>query len=223
MIKAVGYVRVSTISQVDDGVSLAAQEVKIRAWADLNGYEEVVVYSDPGVSGAKMETRRGLQDALAVIKKGDALVAYSLSRLSRSTKDMLGIADLLSKRGADLVSITEKIDTTSAAGKMLTRMLMILSEFERDQVSERTRCALQHMKQNRQRVGAIPFGYRLCEGGKTLEADLEEQETITMTRHLRQQGRSLRAIASELADSGRYARNGKVFEATQVRAMLPRS
>ena len=53
MIKAVGYVRVSTISQVDDGVSLAAQEVKIRAWADLNGYEEVVVYSDPELAVRK--------------------------------------------------------------------------------------------------------------------------------------------------------------------------
>jgi len=136
---------------------------------------------------------------------------------------MLDIADLLAKRGADLVSITERIDTTSAAGKMVTKMLMVLSEFERDQVSERTRCALQHMKKNRQRVGAIPFGYRLCEDRKALEEDADEQETITRARHLRQQGRSLRVIASELADSGRYARNGKVFEAMQIRAMLPRS
>jgi site-specific DNA recombinase len=220
MSRIIGYVRVSTSSQSDQGVSLAAQEAKIRAWADLNGYDEVAIYSDPGISGAKIETRKGLQDALKAIKKGDALVAYSLSRLSRSTKDMLGIADLLSKRGADLVSITEKIDTTSAAGKMLTRMLMILSEFERDQVSERTRCALQHMKQNRQRVGAIPFGFRLCTDGKTLEEDPKEQVTISKARHLRKKGYSLRKISAALAEARLYARNGRTFEAMQVRAML---
>lgn len=167
-----------------------------------------------------METRKGLQDALAAVRKGDALVAYSLSRLSRSTKDMLEIAELLAKRGADLVFITERIDTSSAAGKMVTKMLMVLSEFERDQVSERTRCALQHMKKNRQRVGAIPFGSRLCSDGKTLEDHPGEQATITRARDLRQQGCSLRAIASALADSGCCARSGKVFEAMQVRAML---
>ena len=136
---------------------------------------------------------------------------------------MLEIADLLAKRGADLVSISEKLDTTSAAGKMLTRLLMVLSEFERDQVSERTRCALQHMKKNRQRIGAIPFGYRLCSDGKTLEENSEEQETIKRARHFRQQGDSLRKIASALADSGFYARNGKVFAAMQVKAMLSTS
>ena len=136
---------------------------------------------------------------------------------------MLGIADLLSKRGADLVSITEKIDTTSAAGKMVTKMLMVLSEFERDQVSERTRCALQHMKQNRQRVGAIPFGYRVCSDGKTLEADLEEQETITMDASSPTAGALPSSDSVRACRFGRYARNGKVFEATQVRAMLPRS
>lgn len=199
---------------------LAAQEEKIRAWADLNGYEEVKIYSDPGISGAKMETRQGLQDALAGIRKGDALVAYSLSRLSRSTKDMLEIADLLAKRGADLVSITERIDTSSAAGKMVTKMLMVLAEFERDQVSERTRCALQHMKKNRQRVGAIPFGYSLCSDGKTLQEHPGEQPVIAKARDLRQEGFSFRAIAKDLADAGYFARNGKVFEAMQVRAML---
>jgi len=223
MSKVIGYTRASTSFQVENGVSLAAQEAKIRAWADVNGYDEVQIYSDPGISGTKMQTRKGLQEALAAIKSGDALVAYSLSRLSRSTKDMLGIADLLAKRGADLVSVTEKIDTSSAAGKMLTRMLMILAEFESDQVAERTCCALQHMKQNRQRVGAIPYGFRLCSDGKTLEENPAEQATINKARHLRQQGYSLRSIASALADSGFYARNGKVFAAMQVKAMLSTS
>jgi site-specific DNA recombinase len=67
------------------------------------------------------------------------LVVYSLSRLTRSTTDMLHVSELMEQRGVDLVSLTEKIDTISAAGKMVFRMLSVLNEFERDLVSERTR------------------------------------------------------------------------------------
>jgi site-specific DNA recombinase len=67
------------------------------------------------------------------------LVVYSLSRLTRSTTDILHVSELMEQRGVDLVSLTEKIDTISAAGKMVFRMLSVLNEFERDLVSERTR------------------------------------------------------------------------------------
>jgi hypothetical protein len=62
-------------------------------------------------------------------------------------------------------------------------------------------------------VGAILFGYRLCADGKMLEEDTGELATIAKARRLRQQRRSLRAMGSEHAISGCYARNGKVFEA----------
>jgi site-specific DNA recombinase len=78
--RVVGYIRVSTQGQVEDGVSLDAQRTKIGAWADLNGYAEVVLFTDAGISGSKMDKREALQEALSVIGKGDVLVVYSLSR-----------------------------------------------------------------------------------------------------------------------------------------------
>ena len=104
--KAIGYVRVSTQGQAEDGVSLDAQEAKVRAWADLNG-AEVVIFRDEGISGKRSDNRPGLVAALDAVGKGDALVCYSLSRLSRSTKDTLTIADLLAKREADLEPVRE--------------------------------------------------------------------------------------------------------------------
>ncbi len=56
------------------------------------------------------------------------------------------LAEKLDKAGADLVSLSERIDTTTAAGKMVFRMLAVLNEFERDQISERTSAILQHKK-----------------------------------------------------------------------------
>jgi len=199
--KAIIYTRVSTSGQAEDGVSLAAQEAKLRAWADLNGAENVTVFTDAGLSGKRADNRPGLQEALNAVGKGDALIVYSLSRLARSTRDTITIAEVLDKRGADLVSMSEKIDTTTAAGKMVFRMLAVLSEFERDQVSERTRFALAHKRANGEKTGGdVPYGYRLEEG--RLVKDAGEQKAIVLIRQLHGKGHSLRAIAAELEARG---------------------
>ena len=90
--KAIGYCRVSTEGQAVDGVSMDAQEAKIRAWAELNNADEVLLFTDAGISGKRADNRPALQDALRAVGKGDALIVYSLSRLARSTRDTLQIA-----------------------------------------------------------------------------------------------------------------------------------
>lgn len=205
--KVIGYIRVSTAGQVEDGVSMDAQEAKIQAWADLNNADEVIVFRDEGISGKRSDNRPGLQNALSMISKGDALVVYSLSRLSRSTKDALVLSETLSKKEADLVSLSEKIDTTSAAGKMVFRMLAVLAEFERDQISDRTRFALAHKKANMEKTGGdIPFGYYL-DNGRLVE-NPKEQRAIILIRDLRRKGYRLQAICVELEREGYRTRRG---------------
>lgn len=207
--KAIGYIRVSTQGQAEDGVSLDAQEAKVRAWADLNGADEVVIFRDEGISGKRSDNRPGLQSALDAVGKGDALIVYSLSRLSRSTKDTITLSELLTRKEADLVSLSEKIDTTTAAGKMVFRMLAVLSEFERDQVSDRTRFALAHKKANKEKTGGdIPYGYRL--NGNHLVEDETEQRAITLIQDLRKKGYTLQAICWELEKEGYRTRRGNL-------------
>jgi site-specific DNA recombinase len=204
----IGYTRVSTDGQAQDGVSMDAQEAKLRAWADLNGAESVTIYRDAGISGKRADNRPGLQAALAAVGKGGALVVYSLSRLARSTKDTIAIAEALDKRGADLVSLSEKIDTTTAAGKMVFRMLAVLSEFERDQVAERTRMALGHKRELGEKTGGdVPFGFRL-EDGK-LVPDEDEQKALKLIAELHAAGESLRGIAKELEARGYRTKTGR--------------
>ena len=197
--RAAGYIRVSTHGQAQDGVSLDAQEASIRAWCEANGYKLGKVYRDNGVSGKRADNRPGLQKALgyACRTKG-AFVAYSLSRVARSTKDTIAIAERLENAGADLVSLSEKIDTTSAAGRMLFRMLAVLAEFERDVISERTKAALAHKKSKGERVGGVPFGYRIADNGVSLVPYEPEQEAVKTITALRREGRTLQAIADEL-------------------------
>ena len=129
---------------------------------------------------------------------GGVLVVYSLSRLARSTKDTIVIGERLDKAGADRVSLSEKIDTTTAAGKMVFRMLAVMAEFERDLVSERTTAALAHKRSQGKRTGGIPFGWDLAEDRETLVVNADEQQSLELIRALHGKGYSLRDIAAEL-------------------------
>jgi DNA invertase Pin-like site-specific DNA recombinase len=206
-IKVIGYVRVSTTRQAEEGVSIEAQEAKIRAWAAANDAEEVLIFKDNGISGKQTTNRPGLAAALEAVGPGSALVVYSLSRLARSTRDALNISELLHKRGADLVSLSEKLDTSSAAGKMIFRVLAVLAEFERDQVSERTRAALHYKRTNSEKTGGdVPFGYTARDGRLFPRAN--EQAAIRLIVQRRTQGASLRTICRELEDAGIKRKHG---------------
>lgn len=213
---AVGYVRVSTAMQVEDGQSMDAQRAKIEAWASLNDYTIKAIHMDAGISGKRAHNRPGLQAALDDCQRGDVLVVYSLSRLSRSIRDTLDISDKLAKVGADLCSISERIDTTSAAGKMVFRMLSVMAQFESDQISERVTMGMQHKKANGGRVGTVPFGYKLAPDNDRLTPDDHEQKIIAMILGDRELGFSLRKIVVRLKDKGYTARSGKPLQLTQV-------
>lgn len=225
MQKAIGYIRVSTEGQVVDGVSLDAQRAKIEAWCQVNDFELAGVFVDAGISGKRADNRPELQAALtAVAKHRGALVVYSLSRLARSTKDTIAISELLSKAGADLVSLSEKIDTTTAAGKMVFQMLAVLAEFERNQISERTTVAMAHMRDQGRFLGQVPFGYDLAEDGETLIANQDELEAVELIQSLHRKGYSLRSIASELQGANIPTKGGKkTWTHTTVQSILKRS
>jgi DNA invertase Pin-like site-specific DNA recombinase len=207
---AIGYIRVSTTGQVDEGVSLDVQRAKIEAWCGVNDYELIDVFTDAGISGKRADNRPGLQDALqaACKTRGAALIVYSLSRLARSTKDAISIVERLDKAGADLVSISEKIDTTTAAGKMVFRMLAVLAEFERDLVSERTVAALAHMRSQGKRISRTPFGFDLGTDGTTLVENSSEQVVIDDILKMRARGLSFPKIARSLTERGIPTKRG---------------
>lgn len=185
--RVIGYIRVSTEDQAREGVSLEAQERKIRSWWELSGEgRELLLFRDEGISGSRMD-RPGLEAAIAACGEGGALVVYSLSRLARSTRGTIELAERLERAGCELVSLSEKIDTSSAAGKMVFRLLAVLAEFERDLTSERTSAALAHLRTQGRRYSRFP------------EAPREVAERIV---ELRDQGLSLRAVGARLMAEG---------------------
>jgi site-specific DNA recombinase len=222
---AVGYTRVSTDGQATDGVSLEAQQARIRAWCEANGYALVDIHIDAGLSGCRADNRPGLQEALtSAAQHKAALVVYSLSRLARSTKDAIAISERLARNGADLVSLSERIDTTTAAGKMVFRMLAVLAEFERDQIAERTKGALSHLRNQGKRIsGKIPFGYDLASDGENLLLNPEEQIGLQLIHRLRAKGFGRRRIAAQLIKRGIPTKTGSSWSPQTVASILRRA
>jgi DNA invertase Pin-like site-specific DNA recombinase len=216
---AIIYTRVSTAGQAVEGVSLDMQEGKARQWAEANGFPVEGFFVDRGISGRKMENRPALLEALdAVCKCSGVLVVYSLSRLARSTAETILIADRLDNAGADLMSLTEKIDTTSAAGKMVFRVLAVLAEFERDVIAERILAAIHHKRDHGEVYNNTPLGFD--RDGKKLIPNNDERKTIQKIFRLRKRGLPLQKIADRLNAEGCTGKNGGRFYASTIQKIL---
>lgn len=225
MTKAVGYVRVSTEQQADHGVSLEAQQAKIRAYASLYDLELVEVVVDAGVS-AKTLQRPGLQRALGMLRKGqaNALLVVKLDRLTRSVKDLGALVEAYFASGkCSLLSVADNIDTRSAAGRLVLNVLASVAQWEREAVAERTTEALAHKRTKGEKTGGdVPYGYRLAEDGKTLVPDEAEQKLLSAIRDARQRGLSQRAVVAELTRQGFLTRKGTAFSLDQVQKIMKR-
>lgn len=125
-----GYVRVSDPSQ---DTSLQRDALKKAGCSHL--------YKDVG-SGANTK-RPMLHKMLARLGEGDVVVVWKMDRLSRSLRDLLVLLEEIENKGAGFVSITEAIDTTTPAGRMVAQMVGVFAQFERDLVVERTRAGLE--------------------------------------------------------------------------------
>ena len=210
----IGYTRVSTTEQATEGISLEAQEAKIRTYCDLKDFKLVDMVIDAGVSGGKqLSEREGGRRILEATAKGrvKGAVTLKLDRLFRDAADCLTTTRLWDKKGIGLHIIDmggQAIDTSSAMGRMFLTMAAGFAELERNLIRERTKTAMQHKRNMGHLVGAVPYGHDLQEDGKTLIANEEEQVVARHIGRLRQAGVSYRGIADHLRLDGIKSKRG---------------
>jgi DNA invertase Pin-like site-specific DNA recombinase len=125
----IGYARIST-SEQDTKVQVAALE---SAGCEFVFREKA--------SGGRWE-RPELHKLLGQLRKGDVLVVWKLDRLSRSLRDVLTIMERLQEKKAGFRSLTEAVDTTTPAGRMMMQMVGAFAEFERAMLKQRTKAGL---------------------------------------------------------------------------------
>jgi DNA invertase Pin-like site-specific DNA recombinase len=219
--RTVAYLRVSTDKQADRGISLDAQRAKVKAYAELYDLDLVDVIVDAGAS-AKTLDRPGLQRALGMLRRheADALLVVKLDRLTRSVKHLGELVETTFAPGkAALLSVSEQIDTRSAAGRLVLNVLASVSQWEREAIGERTAAAMQHKAACGEFTGGeAPYGWSVVDG--RLEAVEAERRVIAEARRLRAAGLSLRSVARELDAAGLRSRTGRAFAASQVQRMV---
>jgi len=143
MNQLIGYARVST-----DDQHLDLQRDALLA----NGCH--VIYEEK-VSG-KSTDRPELGNCLKALRDGDTLVVWRLDRLGRSLKDLINIVADLESKGINFMSLTEKVETESAAGKLTFHLFAALSEFERNIIRERTKAGLAAARARGRKGGRKP-------------------------------------------------------------------
>jgi DNA invertase Pin-like site-specific DNA recombinase len=137
-----GYARVSTESQNLD-----------RQLDALKKYGVDEIFNEK-MTGTKKD-RPELSKLLDKMAEGDTVVIESLSRLGRSTKDLIELTELFHSKGVHLVSLKEAIDTNTSTGKLLFTLMSAIAQFERDTIADRTREGLKSAK-DRGRTGGRP-------------------------------------------------------------------
>ena len=179
--RVVGYVRVSSEQQTDHGVSLQAQEEKIRQYCSLYDLTLVDIITDAGVS-AKTLQREGLQKALSMHTSGqaDGIVVVKLDRLTRNVADLGTLITEYFNTYA-LLSVCEQIDTRSASGRLVLNVLTSVAQWEREAIGERTSQTLQYKKSQGKRVGTVSMGKCLGTDGRSLIDNTQEQHAIGKT------------------------------------------
>ena len=218
--KVVGYIRVSTDKQADEGVSLSAQRAKIEAYCVAMDLELVGIVEDAGLS-AKSLDREGLRSALGMLESGkaQAMLVTKLDRLTRSVRDLGDLIERFFSKYS-LLSMSDQIDTRSATGRLMLNLLTSVAQWERETTGERTRDALAHKRANGEFTGGnAPYGFSVDNDGKLVSNDAE-REMLRIVREFAASGLSLRGIAAELARVGYVARNGKAFGPSQIQRML---
>ncbi len=214
---AVGYIRVSTSEQE---LGPVAQEKAIQKWCRKGKVHLAAVERDEGLSGGlEFEKRPGLVQAIALVEEHRAglLVVHKRDRLARDREIAGQLGLLLRSKGAK-VQATDGPSGSGPYDRAMEGIQDIFAELERSLIQARTKAALQVKKDRGERVGSIPYGFSLGEGGLLIPNPIEK-EAVDLVRELREKGLSLREIARELTDQGHEPR-GSVWHAQTIANML---
>ena len=165
-----GYARVSRDTQNLD-----------RQIDALKKYGVDKIYNEK-MTGTKRD-RPELAKLLDRMTEGDTVVIESLSRLGRSTKDLIELTELFKAKGVNLVSLKESIDTTTSTGKLLFTLMSAIAQFERDVIADRTREGLQAARARGRKGGrprvSIDNIRRAVKLYKTMQYTIKEIEELT--------------------------------------------
>lgn len=220
------YIRVSTEEQFKIGLSLEAQESVLKEYTKVMGFKIFKVYKEEGRSAKNITGRPILKLMLrdAELGKFNAIFIYKLDRFSRSLKDLIETMEKLQEWNIEFISYQDKIETTSASGKLIFHIMSAFAEFERNITGERTKFTMKQSAEKGKLITRAPFGYEVL-NKKLIPADNFHQvermykefvsSQISLTKLARVYGLSingLKKVLSNKAYLGQVKYDGKIYQ-----------
>ncbi len=204
---AIGYVRVSTGRQGD---SIEAQDGALRAWCSSKGIALVQMFSETISAGKSLGERLGVLDAVCAVgdHKAAYLVAVARDRFARDAVEMAVIERMVMRVGGQLTTTDGASTGTGPEGALIRSILDAVAQFERVQISVRTRRVMQHKRERGEKyTGKPPYGKRL-DGNRFINDDYEQRviARVCLARHA---GLTWAAICALLTEDGYKPRGAK--------------
>jgi len=219
MKKVIGYIRVSTEYQKLKENSINNQIKSINDYCDNDNMCLIDIFEDNGVSGMNSD-RSGLNQLFDKVKKDniDMVIVYSLSRLGRKLKDVIGFVEMLDKHNVQFVSLKENFNNNDIVGKLMFNILGSINEFEVNLLSQRISDVKQYKKSVREVYsGKICFG--LKRNGKKLIDNDTEMETLKLIHKLRNDKMSYFKISDYLNERNILSKENKQWYGSSVRSV----
>jgi site-specific DNA recombinase len=220
----VGYVRVSSVNQVENGAGLAIQKKRIAEFCKEKGFELARFYEEKGVSGT-VRDRPALLSLLKDCEEGKIkrVVVFRHDRLAREITTAIWIETQLKKYDIELSSVLDpELDTSDPLQAAFRNIIHVFSQLEKELIVFRLREGRIDTAENGKKAcGALPFGY--SKTGDALEINPKESEFVEKIFHWAAKGLSYSKIAENLNKTGMLTRRGKPFQIESVKYILRNS
>ena len=214
------WIRVSTQEQAN-GDSPEHHLARAKDYASARGWTVKEVYDLAGQSGKAVMQHPEAQRMMRDIERGHitGLTFSKLARLSRNLREVQDFGDFFQKHKADLISLSESIDTSTAGGRMFFHLLGVFGQWEREETAERVSASvLTRAKMGKPINGRAPYGYQWID--RVLVVHPDEAPVRRKAYELFLQYRRKGTVAKLLSASGYRTRDGKPWRDTQVARVL---
>ncbi len=219
IVKAVGYTCVNTLSQQPKNLSLDVQQRIIRGYVDAHGWKLGRIYRETLPTGKGADQPK-LDEIIAASGKGgfDVLVVARLDRLTRNIRKLNTlVSTVCMENGVGLVSIEEGLDTFSDSGRLVLKIIDIVTKWDNKRISDRTREIIARKRAKGERVGHAPFGFTYRD--KQLVPVEDEMRIVRLICEQREKGVSYHRIARMLNEGNIASKRGGVWYAETVKTV----